>query len=52
MKDTDVIEKEFFKNMKRHTFNPAPIDRVIKDLLDGKTVTPEDFKSYIDNYIE
>lgn len=51
MKDVDIVEKEFFKNMKRCSYHPEPVDRVIKDLLDGKTVSPEDFKKYIDEYI-
>ena len=52
MKDKDIISKEFKLNLKRMSYNPAPIDKVVKKLLNGENVTPEMFESYIDEYIE
>ena len=33
-------------------FHPAPVDKVIKKLLMGETVTPEEFEEYTRDYIK
>ena len=52
MRRSDVVQEEFIKNMKRMSFNPAPVDKVIKKLLNGEAVTPEEFIEYTKEYIE
>ena len=52
MKKNDIVLEEFLKNMKRSTFNPSPIDRAIKKLLNGEPVTPEEFVEFTKEYIE
>ena len=52
MKEKDIVYEEFVKNMGRMNFHPAPIDKVIKKLLLGGTVTPEEFEEYTKDYIK
>ena len=50
MKDSQVVASEFIKIMKRTTYHPAPIDKVVKQLFEGKNVTPEEFEKFIEEY--
>ena len=52
MREDETILKEFKKTLSRSSFNPSPIDKTVKKLLSGETVTPEDLESYIKEYIE
>ena len=52
MREDETVLKEFKKTLSRSSFNPSPIDKTIKKLLSGDTVTPEDLESYIKEYIE
>ena len=52
MKEDEVVFNEFIKNMGRMNFHPAPVDKVIKKLLMGETVTPEEFEEYTRDYIK
>ncbi len=52
MREDETVLKEFKKTLSRSSFNPSLIDKTIKKLLSGETVTPEDLESYIKEYIE
>ena len=52
MKENDIVFDEFMKNMKRMNFHPAPVDKAIKKLLLGETVTPEEFEEFTKDYIK
>lgn len=51
MRRTDVVSVEFKKNLNRMSFNPSPVDKAVKKLLNGEPVTPEEFNQFIDEYI-
>ena len=52
MRKNDIVLTEFLKNMKRSSFNPSPVDKAIKKLLNGEAVTPEEFVGFTKEYIE
>lgn len=52
MREDEVVLSEFKKTLSRSTFNPSPIDKAIKKLLKGSSITPEEFESYIKEYLE
>ncbi len=52
MKNNEVVLTEFEKNLQRTTFHLTPVDTTIRRLLNGETVTSEEFKEYLKEYIE
>lgn len=52
MKRNDIVLEEFIKKMKRSSFQPSPVDKAIKKLLNGEAVTPEEFVEFTKEYIE
>lgn len=52
MKNKTIVYEGFLKNISRMTFNPTPVNQVVKKLLNNESVSPEDFKQYIKDYIE
>ena len=48
----DIVKTEYKKNLSRMSFNPAPVDKVMKKLINGESVSPEDFEHYVEEYIE
>ena len=52
MKRGDVVLEQFLKTMGRTTFHPTPVDKAMKKLLNGETVTPEEFVEFTKEYIE
>ena len=52
MTNKEIVLKEFEKNLQRTTFHLAPVDTVIRKLLNNEPVTPEEFKKYLEDYIE
>ena len=52
MTKNDVVLKQFVNQMKRINYHPAPIDKIVKKLLNNETVTPEEFTNYVKEYIE
>ena len=52
MKNKEIVLTEFKKNISRATYHPAPVDKVMKKLTKGETVTPEDLESYMKEYID
>ncbi len=51
MKDKDIVLVEFMKNLKRNSYNPEPINKVLRKLLNNEPVTPEEFTEYLKDYI-
>ena len=52
MKNKEIVSREYLKNLNKTNFHPEPVNKAIKKLLNGESVTPEEFKSYIDEYID
>lgn len=52
MKRKDIVLDEFMKNLRRSSFNPVPVDHAIKKLLNGETVTSEQFADFVKDYIK
>lgn len=52
MQNSEIVKNEFKKNLNRISYHPTPVNDVMKKLLAGETVTPEDLEKYIDTYIE
>ena len=52
MKNNEVVLTEFEKNLQRTTFHLTPVDTAVRRLLNGETVTSEEFKEYLKEYIE
>ena len=51
MKNKEVVLNEYLKNMKKSSFHPAPVDKVVKKLLNNEPITPEEFITYLKDYI-
>ena len=52
MREDQIVLEEFQKNMKRMSFHPAPVDKAIKKLLNGESVTSEEFQEFVKDYIK
>ena len=52
LKKKDVVLNEYCKVLNRSNVGPEPVNRVIKKLLNNESITPEEFKDYIRDYIE
>lgn len=51
MTNKDVVLDEYLKTLARNHYNPQPVDKVIKRLLNKEVVTSEEFFDYIKDYI-
>ncbi len=52
LKEKDIVLNEYCKILSRGVAGPAPISQVVKKLLNGESVTPEEFKEYLREYIQ
>ena len=47
----DILAREYMKNLKRNTHYPQPILKTIAKIMNGQCVTPEEFSSFVDEYL-
>ena len=52
LKEKDVVLQEYAKVLKRSNIGPEPVNRAVKKLLAGETVSPEDFTELLRDYIQ
>ena len=52
LKNHDKLYSEYLRILPKQKTLPIPIKNVINDLINGKTVTPNDFEKYVKDYIE
>ena len=52
LKEKDIVLNEYCKVLNRSNVGPEPVNKAIKKLLNGESITPEEFKDYIREYIE
>ena len=51
LKEKEIVLNEYCKVLNRANVGPEPVNAVVKKLLKGESVTPEEFKEYIRDYI-
>lgn len=52
LNDNEIKNKEYRQILKKQKIYPQPVKRIINRLLNGETITPEDFDKEIDKYLE
>ena len=52
IKQKDIVLNEYCKILKRANVGPEPVNKVIKKLLAGDTITSDEFIDYIREYIQ
>lgn len=52
LKEKEIVLNEYCKVLNRSNVGPEPVNNVVRKLLSGESVTPEEFKQYIRDYIE
>lgn len=52
MKEKDIVYNQYMKNLNKMNFNPQPVNKVIKKLLNNESVSSEEFQEYIKEYID
>ena len=52
MRNKDIVLDEFKKNIKRTTYHPEPVNRVMQKLSNNEPVTPEDLEMFLKEYID
>ena len=52
LKEKDIVMNEYLKILSRGNVGPEPVNKAIKQLVNGQPVTPEEFKEFIKEYIK
>ena len=52
LKEKDIVLNEYCKVLNRSNVGPEPVNNAVRKLLSGESVTPEEFKDFIRDYIE
>lgn len=52
VKSKQIVQEEYCKILKRNNIGPEPVNKAVKKLLAGETVTPEEFQDFIREYIQ
>lgn len=52
LKEKDIVLEQYCKVLNRSNIGPEPVNKAIKKLLNGESVSPEEFKQFIKEYID
>lgn len=52
IKSKEIVLQEYCKILKRSIVGPEPVNKAIKKLLAGETITPKDFENFLRDYIQ
>ena len=52
LKEKDIVLEQYLKVLKRGSFGPKPVSEAIHKLVNGESVTPEEFIELIKDYIK
>ncbi len=52
LKQKDIVLLEYKKILNRSNVGPEPVNKVVRKLLAGESVTPEEFDNYLKDYIQ
>ncbi len=50
-KNEKIIHEEYYKILKRSSNLPYPMLKAVRELLNGKSVTPQDFDNFVKEYL-
>lgn len=53
LKNMDLVRTEYMKHLNKHTNNlPYPVNKAIKQLASGQSVTAEEFEGFVKEYLD
>lgn len=52
LEQKEIVLEQYLRVLSRQNFGPQPINKAVRRLTSGKTVTPEEFMDYIRDYIK
>lgn len=52
LREKEIVLTQYCKVLNRSNIGPEPVNKAIKKLLAGESVTPEEFKDYLKEYID
>lgn len=52
LKEKDIVLEQYLKVLKHAKFGPQPVNKAVQKLVNGESVTPEEFVDYLREYIK
>ena len=52
MRDKEIKDREYLQVLKNQKLFPTPVRKIINKLLNGDSITPEEFKKEVHKYLE
>ena len=52
LKEKDIVLNQYCKVLARSNVGPEPVNKAVKKLLNGESISPDEFKQFIKDYID